>query len=91
MKTVFVFLCAAAPWVAIGLTVAILAVRGVTGGKKSKKQDGDYGTEGMSLGMCFGVLIGTAFGGIGSGLSFGMLAGLAVGMCIPKKSKDGNK
>ena len=31
MKTVFVFLCAAAPWVAIGLTVAILAVRGVTG------------------------------------------------------------
>lgn len=30
--------------------------------KKEKKQDGSYGADGVSLGMCFGLLFGTTFG-----------------------------
>lgn len=41
--------------------------------KKGKKQDSDYGTEGMCLGMCFGTAIGTA---IGNATGIGMLLGL---------------
>ena len=58
MNAIMDFIRAAAPWVAMGLAVAILAARGVSRKKKGKKADGDYGTEGMCLGMCFGLLAG---------------------------------
>lgn len=91
MSMVLDFIRAAAPWVAMGLVVAILAARGVTK-RKGKKQDGDYGTEEMSLGMCFGILMGTAMGdNLGLGISLGALVGLAIGMCISKKSGDADQ
>lgn len=90
MNTVWEFAKAAAPWVAAGLCVIIIAVRSVTG--KGKTKDGDYGAEGMCLGMCFGLLVGTMLeGGTGTGISIGMLIGLSVGMCIPKKQDGGDK
>ena len=71
-------------WVAMALVAAILTVRSV-----AKKQDGNYGTEGMCIGMCFGLLIGTMFeNNTGIGISLGMLIGLAAGMGIPKKPGD---
>ena len=90
MENVFDFLRAAAPWVAMGLLLAIFAVRADVKKKKDQEQDGDYGTEGMCLGMCFGTAIGTSLGGnTGIGISLGMLIGLAIGSCI-KKEKENN-
>ncbi len=55
------------PWVAMGVLVIILCVRGA-----GKKGEENYGTEGMCLDMCLGTSIGTALGGnTGLGLSLG--------------------
>ena len=90
MNAVLDFIKAAAPWIAAGLAVVILTIRGVAGKKKGEQMESNYGTEGMSLGMCFGLLIGTMFeNSTGIGISVGMLAGLAVGICIPKKQGRG--
>lgn len=84
MESIVEFIKAALPWVAMGLLLAILVVRGM--GKKSKEQDTDYGMEGMCLGMCFGTAIGTSIGNnTGIGISLGMLVGLAIGSCFHKK------
>lgn len=78
--------------VAVGLVVAILVIRGIIRKNKCKKQDDNYGMEGMSLGMCLGLLIGTMFEGyIGIGISLGMIVGLVIGMCIPKKQEEEGK
>lgn len=91
MNAVLEFIRAAAPWVAAGLAVAILAVRGAVRKRKGKKQDDNCCMEGMCLGMCSGTAIGTALGdNTGIGLSLGMLIGLAVGTLIPKNTKDAN-
>ena len=78
------FSLAALPWIAAGLLLAILCVRGA--GKHGKKeQEDNYGAEGM----CFGTAIATSLGyNTGIGLSLGMLLGLAVGSSI-KKEKHG--
>ena len=89
MEQIWNFIRAAAPWVAMGLLVAIFAVRSAVSKKKGKKSEDNYGTEGMCLGMCFGTALGTALGNnTGIGISLGMLAGLAIGMCIPKRKED---
>lgn len=81
------FILAALPWVAIGLCLAIFFARSA---KKEKKTTENYGTEGMSVGMCIGVALGTCFeGGVGVGISIGMLLGLSIGSCIPKNKSDG--
>lgn len=94
MGTVFDFIHAALPWIAIGLFLAVFCVRSARN-KNEEEQSGDYGTEGMCLGMCFGTAIGTSFwNNTGIGISFGMLIGLAIGTCIKKKERDkedGNK
>ena len=91
METIFGFLRAALPWIAVGLLLAVLAVRGARKKKKDKKTS-DYGAEGMCLGMCFGTAIGTAFGNnIAIGLPLGMLLGLAIGTGIKKKEQDDDK
>ena len=92
MEQIWDFIRAAAPWVAMGLLVAIFAVRSMVNKKKGKKSEDNYGTEGMCLGMCFGTAIGTAIGNnTGIGISLGMLAGLVIGMCIPKRKEDAEK
>ena len=89
MNTILDFIRAAAPWVAMGLLVAILAVRGAAKKNKRKKQDSSYGLEGMCLGMCLGTAIGTVLGNnAGLGISIGMLAGLAIGSCIHRTQQD---
>ena len=50
MEAVFDFLRAALPWIAVGLLLAVLLARGARK-KNNKEQTGDYGTEGMCLGM----------------------------------------
>lgn len=84
---------AAAPcWAAICLTAVILIVRFARMKKKGKKQDGNYGAEGISLGMCFGLLFGTTFGDNAAiGIAVGALVGLAIGMCVPRSPKDAEK
>ena len=57
------FLRAALPWIAMGLLLAVFAVRSA-GKKKEKQKTEDYGAEGMCLGMCFGTAIGTSLGTI---------------------------
>ena len=89
MKQILEFVRSAAPWAAMGLTVAIFAVRSAASKKKGKKSEDNYGTEGMCLGMCFGTALGTALGNnTGIGISLGMLVGLALGMCIPKGKEN---
>ncbi len=91
METVWEFVCAAAPWVAMGLVAAIVAVRGVRKQKRGDERDGDWGMESMSLGMGIGLLIGTALGDhIDLGISLGAPISLAVGMFIPKKGENGD-
>ncbi|MDO4388491.1 MAG: hypothetical protein Q4C31_05490 [Eubacteriales bacterium] len=96
MKAIWDFVRAAAPWVAMGLAVAILAVRGTKQKKATEKQDkkqaGNYGTEGMCLGMCLGTALGsTLWNDTGIGLSLGMLIGLAIGSGIRKDQEDSDK
>ena len=92
MNSFLDFIRGAAPWVAMGLLVVILAVRGAAQKKKSRKQDTTYEMEGLCLGMCLGTAIGTALGNnTGLGISIGMLAGLAIGMCIPKRTEPEDK
>ena len=92
MNDILDFIRSAAPWVAMGLAVAILGVRGAVKIKKGEKQDSNYGLEGMCLGMCFGTALGTALGNnTGVGLSLGMLLGLAIGSCIPRGRKDADE
>ena len=59
MNDILDFIRSAAPWVAMGLAVAILAVRGAVKIKKGEKQDSNYGLEGMCLGMLLGLAIGS--------------------------------
>ncbi len=72
MEAVFDFLRAALPWIAAGLLLAILCVRGA--GKHGKKeQEDNYGAEGMSLGMCFGTAIASSLGNnTGIGITLGI-------------------
>ena len=87
METVFDFLRAALPWIAVGLLLAVLSARSA-GMKKKEEQAGDYGTEGMCMGMCFGTAIGAFFGNnTGIGISLGMLIGLVIGTCIKKEDR----
>ena len=85
------FLRAALPWIAMGLLIAVFAVRSA-GKKKEKLKAEDYGTEGMCLGMCFGTAIGTSLGNnTGLGISLGMLIGLAIGSSIRKEERHEEK
>lgn len=84
------FLRAALPWVAMGLLIAVFAVRSASRRKKEDKEEPtkDYGVEGMCLGMCFGTAIGTSLGNnTGMGISLGMLIGLAIGSSIRKEER----
>ena len=88
LKTIFDFIHAALPWIAIGLLLAVFFAR-KTSAKNEKETDGDYGIEGMCLGMCLGSAIGAAgVVTIGIGISFGMLIGLVIGTFIQKEEKE---
>ena len=88
MKNILDFLSAALPWICIGLLLAIFFAQSARKKKESKQND-NYGTEGLALGMCFGVAIGTALGSnTGIGLTLGMLAGFVIGSCMEKKKDD---
>lgn len=92
MNAILDFIRAAAPWVAMGLLLIIFCVRGAAKNKNGKKQDDNYGTEGMCLGMCFGTALGTVLGNnTGIGTSLGMLIGLAIGLCVPRKPNEDEK
>ena len=85
MESIFDFIRAAMPWIAIGLLLAILVVRNA-GKKKNEEHTDNYGTEGMCMGMCLGTAIGTSLGNnTGIGISLGMLIGLAIGSSIRKE------
>ena len=49
MNDILDFIRSAAPWVAMGLAVAILAVRGAVKIKKGEKQDSNYRLEGSGI------------------------------------------
>ena len=57
------FIRSTSPWVAMGLLVAILVIRGAASTKNAKNETAEnYGMGRMSLGMCFGLLISVMFG-----------------------------
>lgn len=83
------FRTAAFCWVTAGLAAVVLVVHSTIKKKKDRKQEQNYGMEGMCLGMCLGTAVGAALGNnTGIGISLGMLIGLVIGMCIHKNSKN---
>ena len=54
MKSILDFTLAALPWLTVGVSLAILFAKGASRKKKEGKKTGDYGTEGMYIGMCLG-------------------------------------
>ena len=54
MKSILDFTFAALPWLIVGVSLAILFAKGASRKKKESKKTGDYGTEGMCIGMCLG-------------------------------------
>ena len=92
MENVFDFIRAAAPWVAMGLLLAIFAVRSAAKKKKDQEQEVDYGTEGMCLGMCFGTAVSATSGNnVAIGLSLGMMTGFAIGSSMRKERQNNKK
>ena len=92
MNGIMAFFSAALPWIVMGVALAIFFAR--EGKRKKRREDhqkkkDDYGSEGMTLGMCFGVAIATAMHwNIGLGLSLGMLLGLTIGSGMEKQDDD---
>lgn len=85
METVLDFIMAALLWLSMGLMLAIFAVRENSRKNNPEKED-NYGSEGMTLGMCFRTAIASAMKqDIGLGISIGMLMGLAAGTSMKKK------
>lgn len=95
------FFRAAFPWVAIGLSLAIVFVnaskhrkdkaKGGNSSREGKKNDeyDNYMAEGMSFGMCIGVTLGSiGFIDLSMGISLGMVIGLVCGMNIKKKDRN---
>lgn len=79
------FFNAALPFVAMGLTIALLAANGRRGRK-------NYLTEGMCLGLALGVGLADALHmELGLAMSLGMLLGAALGQLAPKGGKDSTK
>ena len=88
MSSIYVFVSAAMPWIALGLLLAVFCVRASSRKRIQKKKD-DYSSEGMSIGMCFGVAIATALHiNVGIGMMLGLLLGLAMGS---SKEKEDDK
>lgn len=86
MENIMDFIRAASPWVAMGIMVIFLAVRGAAKKRKGKKQDENYGLEGMCIRMGLGTAIGASIGNnAGLGISLGMLIGLTASLCILRK------
>lgn len=80
------FITAAAPWVIMGLTLAIFFARI---SKKPKKSGKNHESAGIALGMCFGAAVGTMFeGGPAICISLGILIGLCVGSAVSKKEEN---
>ena len=78
------FMTGAAPFVIIGLCLAILFANFRQ--KRGGQETGNYLTEGMCLGMCIGVAFSTSLGfDLGLGISLGMLIGETAGLFIQKK------
>ena len=94
------FFSAAFPWVAIGLSIAIILanavkrerikVRDESGEDKAsgdKKAADNHMTDGMCIGMCIGVVVATTgVVELADGISLGMLLGLTAGLCIKKEA-----
>lgn len=87
------FLLAALPWIAIGISLALVFAnysknrknKASDADEDQKQPDGNYMTEGVCFGMCAGVVLSTTgFVELGLGISLGMLLGIAVGMHIKK-------
>lgn len=92
MNTILNFVRAVAPYIAIVVILALFWACSSAKKKKDKRQESNYGTEGLSLGMCFGLLIGTMLeNSTGIGISLGMFAGLVIGILIPKHSTNEDK
>lgn len=86
MITGWKFICSALPWIAAGVSLAVVLEKRTTQKRRGNGKYGDYGEEGMCIGMCVGCALGSALNGnAGLGLSIGMLIGLVTGMCIPKR------
>ena len=84
------FSLAALPWIAAGLLLAILCVRGA-GMHRWMVRRAQCSAVCLSPGMCCARLAAASVGHLpGIGLSLGMLLGLAVGSSI-KKEKHGEK
>lgn len=75
MESITAFLAAALPWLVMGAVLAVFFVREAKrkkGKKEHQKNKDDYGSEGMTVGMCLGAAIATALHrDIGLGLSLG--------------------
>ena len=79
------FFNAALPFVAMGLTIVLLAANGRRGRK-------NYLTEGMCLGLALGVGLADALHmELGLAMSLGILLGAALGQLAPKGEKGSHK
>ena len=84
MNSLYEFMSAALPWIAMGFLIAMFIIR-----EESRKaaETEDFGSEGMSIGMCLGVTAASALHmNIGLGMIFGMLFGLFVGSVKEKEN-----
>ena len=89
------FIYAALPWIAIGISIALITVNFKK--KKKDEKESDYVTTGICLGMCFGVAIGSSltdtFGesALTYGICFGMLFGVVTGSFMSRNRKKSNE
>ena len=75
------FFMAALPYVAMGVTVALLAAN-------HQRERSSYLTEGMCLGLALGAGLSSLLQmELGLSMSLGMLLGAALGQLAPKKQK----
>ncbi|SET06121.1 hypothetical protein [[Clostridium] polysaccharolyticum] len=87
MNHIVDFANAALPWIVMGILLTVFFIR--SSKRKSDKEKNDYGSEGITLGMCFGVALGTALHiNVGIGMMAGMVFGLLIGSRIEKDGEE---
>lgn len=88
MRDIFEFLNAALPWIIMSLLLAVFFVKLISRKKNNGRYE-EYGSAGISIGLCFGFTMSMALHiNVGIGMAAGVLFGLLIGSKVEKEGRN---